>query len=665
MKKYKWNHWKTNKNFSKQQTRNIVWIFSHSKKWDFWFIDVLEEKKWYFVHQKNQNTALDWDEVEASIKVFRWREEAIIKKIIKRSHRTWIGKIELVKEYGFVILENPAIQSDVYVSAKDLQLWKNTIKHWDRVAIEIIDWKKNNPYGKIIQNLGSQSSIEQDLQALILESWIQAQFDSKTLQEAQKLIFETQSSRQDLTKKLFYTIDWEDAKDLDDAICIEKVWEKYKLYVSIADVSEYVKPNTSLDKEALKRSNSTYLVDRVLPMLPSKLSDDLCSLLPHTKKPTLTCEILLDKDANILEKKVYESVIISQFRLTYKEVQEIINHENNIQLWCMLHFGWRISQELISSLNLAYELKEKIIYKKQLSWVLDFDFSERYIKIDENKNPIELWKKIRYDSSKVIEEFMILANNCVGEIYHTLPFVFRIHPYPSEDDIDLLRKNLAVFWVFLPQGIPTQKDFFSILEKIKTHPYKKILQKMVLRSMSKAIYSEKNIGHFWLNLKHYSHFTSPIRRYSDLLIHRIIKLKLHHKFSKKEVFLYRNILGEITWKISQNERISEKLEYDVKDYFTWVYYEKKIGEKLLWEISWMIPSGCFVELDDGAEWFLSFEQIGNTLGQKFLWYDEDMLMWVFSKWWKLKIGERVLIQVREVEALKKRINFDFLEKIIQ
>lgn len=665
------NYSKENEDFSTLE--KIVWVYSQSKNNDFWFVDVEWVEKWYFVYPKNLWGAMDWDEVEAVVKIFNRRKEAVVTKVLKRADRILVGTIELVKDFAFVILDNPAFKNDVHISNKKLAKFSTSIKNGDKVAIKITVWEWKNPEWSIFEVLGDKDKKWVDIMGIALEWWARIKFPESVLEEAKNLKFEEKKSRVDLTQTLTFTIDWEDAKDLDDAISLERIPPDplikgefkggFKLIVSIADVSEYVKEGTKLDIEALKRWNSTYLVDRVIPMLPEKLSNDLCSLNPNTKKLTLSCEMIIDMNGNIISKKVYESVISSNFRMTYREIQEIL--DNTLHIWDEIMFGWTISRELFEAVQLSYELKNIISSKKKQWWILDFDFPETKIIVDVDWNPTEIKKYERYFSMKIIEEFMILANESVWELFSKIPFVYRIHPIPNDDDIDKLRNTLNIFGIILTYKEITPKVISSILTEIKWNPKEKLLSKLILRSLEKAIYSMENEWHFWLNLEFYSHFTSPIRRYPDLQIHRIIKEKLLGNLSELRIEHYKDILSGVCKKTSDSERNSEKLEYAVKDLMICKYYEKKIWETFTWIISGTILSWFFVELENTAEWFVSIEQVLQSIWSTKMNFDQENMKFDINKNLFLQVWDTVKIKIWSIEFDKRRLNFDFLEKIIK
>ncbi len=630
----------------------ITWVFSQSVNFNYWFVDIEWREKWYFVYPANSLGALSWDTVEAYVKTFNWREESVITKVIKRADNIFVGTLEVLKNFWFVILDNKSIKNDIYIPKK--LLW--TAKHKDRVAVKITKWEWKNPEWYIVENIWDKNKPWNDVLSLVLEAGIKPKFPKAVLDESEKVIW-SEEGRIDLTKKLTFTIDWEDAKDLDDAITLEKLWNNYKLIVSIADVSEYVIEGSALDKEAFKRWNSTYLADRVIPMLPEKISNDLCSLNPNTKKLTLSCEIVMDEKWTILSSKVYKSIINSSFRLTYKEVQNMLDDEKN-SIWKELMFGWIISKNLLDAVIESFKLKQIITKNKKELWVLDFDFPETKLILDSENNPIDIIKYERYESHKIIEEFMILANQVVWKTFSKLPFLYRIHPKPLEDDVETLRKTLNIFWITLPFIEVTPLVIASILEQIKASPKEKLLSRMVLRALSKAIYSDINEGHFGLGLEFYSHFTSPIRRYSDLLIHRIIKEKIDGTLNAKKISYYKYELAEIAKYISNTERKSEKLEYSVRDLFICKYYFDKVGTEFDAIVSWMIPIWFFVELDNSAEWLVTVESIEINNKTRLFEYDDVNMKFIFKNDLSIQVWDKVRVKLTQVDMERRRLNFE-------
>lgn len=635
----------------------IRWIYNVEKNWNFWFIDVEWVDKGYFVYGKNSDTALDGDEVEAIVKIFKWRKEAVIKKVIKRADRVFVWTLQMSKTFWFVVLDNKAINKDVFVPYKDLHWAKNN----DRVAVKVTSWSKKSPEWYITSILWKSWDKWMEVKSLIYEAWLKLNFPKSVKKEASNLKIWSSKNRTDLTKTFTVTIDWSDARDLDDAISVFYDWKNYKLIVSIADVSEYVKEGSNLDKEAQKRWNSTYLPDRVIPMLSEELSNHICSLNKESKKNTLSCEMIIDNRWIVVESKVYESVIESNFRLTYLDTQNI--YEKKLKVWDKLEFWDIITKELIDMIDNSYKLKNIISARKQKAWVLDFEFPETKIILDENSKPVDIKKYPIYESNKLIEEFMVIANETIWQKFQNIPFIYRIHEIPDEDSIESLRKTLAIFWITLPYKDITPNLLREVLVQIKWHKKEKLLSMMILRSLKKAIYSHENLGHFGLAIDFYTHFTSPIRRYPDLVAHRIIKEFISKKLDKKRKEHYENILPQISRHTSETSRKSEKLEYSVKDYYICRYYEDKIWEEYDWIITWMIASGFFVSLENTSEWLVSFDSVlKKSKSSRCDFIESELKAFVWDL--ELQVGDSVRIKILSVDFDIRKLNFDLVEKYI-
>ena len=641
----------------------IIWIFSQWKG-DFWFIDVEWIDKWFFVFSNNKNWALDWDKVEAITKVFNWKTEAEIIRIVERKIDLIVWEYLAWKDnrFWFVKPNNPQVKTDIFVP------WKRSMdaQTWDIVWVHVIDWTGKNPEWTIKEILWKKGDKKIDVLGLIVEWWARIKFSEEVLKYAkniEKQIWDEEyKKRKNLTKLFTFTIDWEDAKDLDDAISIEKLevgW--YKLYVHIADVSHYVTEKNPLDVEAYKRATSIYLVDRVIPMLPEQLSNDLCSLNPNTEKLTLTCEMIIWNNGKISWQKVYESIINSDFRLTYKEIDEILwwkkSKDDELMFW------WIITSELIDLIKISDWLKVKIKNYRESTWVLNFDFPETKILLDIEWNPVDIKEYPRYDSNKLIEEFMISANEAVSREFSDLPFLYRIHEEPKDDDLAKLQDTLNLFGIEFVFKNGDTKEFSVLLEKINNPPLtppsnqgggeqgkKMFLEKSILRALSKAIYSKENFWHFGLWLSFYSHFTSPIRRYPDLQIHRIIKEQIAWKLDKKRLSHYESILDEVSKHTSTKERRAEKLEYKIKDYYTVKYYKNKVWEEFDAIISWVLQKWFFVSLKDSSEWFV---ELTRSEFIESLQEHNDL-----STWKKYRLWDSIRVKLIEADEVLLRLNFE-------
>lgn len=658
MKKFEKEYTRREETISKN-VQKVTWIY-HQWKWDFGFVDLETEKKWFYVFPRNRNTAIDWDQVEAVVKNFKWRDEAVITRIIKRREHIFIWTYEISKNFWFVKVDSNLVQNDIFVA------WVNSLKakNWDKVIVKITNWERKNPDGKITEILPNFKWNKWDLIKIIIESGLKLSFPPKVTEEVAKIspkINQYENERRKNFRDLFtVTIDWASAKDLDDAISIEKLenWN-HKLYVHIADVTHYVKEWLSIDREALNRSTSTYYPSGVIPMIPEKLSNWLCSLNPNEDKLTLTACIEIGKTGEIVNTEVFESIIKSNYRLTYDEVFYLLSSTALVNWDNKLELQWDITKKkqdktLISFLETANTLKQIIEKRKKMMWVLDFDFSEIKIDVNEEFKPLKISKYTRHFAHKIIEEFMIIANEAVGKKFSTTPFLYRIHRDPASEDIEKLQKMLHIF------GVKTKiddkispKSMQIILEEIKLHSKWEIISKFVLRTMQKAIYSEVNEGHFWLALDHYSHFTSPIRRYPDLQIHRIIKEKINKKLNRERIKHYRALLPNVAQITSEKEEKSEKIEYKINDYLKAKFVEDKVGEKFNWTISGIIANWIFVELENFVEWMIRIENLKWNFT-----YDIDFMEMRDLRTWKtFKLWDSIEIIIDRVSPMEWKIDF--------
>ena len=642
----------------KENLETIIWIYSQAKDWQYWFVDVIDLPKWYFVHPKNKLTAMDWDTVEAFVKDFNWRQEAEIIRVLERKKWLIVWVYQQSKgNFWFVIPKNENIKNDIFVASTNA-FWAHS---GDIVWVEITKFTAKNPewvIKEIISKKWNLDKREEEILTIAVEMWAKITFPEDALNNlknvSEKIEEKEFSKRKDLRKLFTFTIDWADAKDLDDAVSLEILENgDYLLYVSIADVSHYVAENSALDKEALERWTSIYLADRVIPMLPEKLSNNLCSLNPYTDKLALTCEIhIWAKTWHTVKSKVYESIINSDFRLTYEEVDKIV--KNEIKSWEELMFRWIASQKLIETINQADSLKNIILEHREKVWILNFDFPETYISFDDKWEPNWVKEYPKYDSNKLIEVFMVSANEAVAKQFSQIPFLYRIHEEPKNFDISDLEEKLRLFWVKFKFKDVTTLEFAHLLEKFKNleETKKRFLEKMTLRTLTQAIYSNVNFWHFGLWLQFYSHFTSPIRRYPDLQIHRIIKEFLNGKFDEKRKSHYLDILPKVAKQSSERERLSEKLEYKVRDYFIVKYYKNKIWQEFDAVISGLISKWIFVALQDTAEWFVEIKNWN---------FDEkNQTMKVKSK--KYTLWQDLRVKLVNTDEKLLRLDFEIIEK---
>lgn len=652
---------------------DIIGIYAPGK-WDFGFVDVeiktdsWVETKGYYVFGRNSMNAMSGDKVLATVKEFNGKKEAVVKKIITHRKEPVIGIYQQSGKFGFVLPKDKSIKKDIFIAGK----FSMDAQDWEVVAVEIIKWEWRSPEWKVTKVLGKPGEKWVDIMWIALESGTRIEFWRAVKDEVQKLTKKITTrdikKRKDLRNLFTITIDGADSKDLDDAISLEKMdkWG-FKLYVHIADVAHYVKEDHAIDKEARRRGTSTYLVNKVIPMLPETLSNGLCSLNPHEDKLTLTAEIEINTAGHLKHTRVFETITRSDYRMTYKEVDQILGLQpiawsdiwEKIWVWEKLMFGWKVSEKLVEVLQNSEKLREILAWYKQELWVLEFDFPETKIELDENENPIAFKQYTRHASMKIIEEFMIVANEAVSKKYQDLPFLYRIHPEPAEEDATKLLESLAKFRYQIPAGKKLKpKDLQKVLFEIKSDSREKLLSRMVLRSLTKAKYSPDAEGHFGLALDYYSHFTSPIRRYPDLQIHRIIKEKINRKFDDKRKKHYEIILDRVARKSSEAEVKAEKLEYKVRDLMACKYMQQHLDESFPGTVAWVIWSGIFVELENTIEWFV---ELNDRFGRQDYIFDADMMVLENQiTWVKYTIWDKVNITVKSINEDERKIDFELV-----
>jgi len=458
------------------------------------------------------------------------------------------------------------------------------------------------------------------------------------------------AGREDFTNEVVFTIDGEDAKDLDDAVSIKMGDDGiYELGVHIADVCNYVKENSALDKEAFKRGTSVYLLDRVIPMLPKELSNGICSLNPKEKRLTLSCVMRIDREGNVMSHRVCESVIYSQERMTYKNVNRLLEgDETLIARYSAIH------KDLLLMAELAKILRER----RELKGSIDLEIDEAKIELDEKGKPVEIYIRERGDAEKLIEEFMLCANKTIAAeyFYRETPFVYRVHGQPDAEKMRLFATFITNFGFKLKGSSATihPKELQRILKESKGEKHENIINRVMLRSMRKAEYSEQNKGHFGLGFDCYCHFTSPIRRYPDLAIHRIIKMVLHGKTDKKENERLLAKVPLISTRSSERERLAMEAERAVEDIKKAEYMQERLGQEFTGIISGVTPNAMFVELDNTVEGVVPL----NTMDDDYYEYFEKLYCVIGERTKKrYNLGDEVKIMVRSVDTSIPRVEF--------
>ena len=547
-----------------------------------------------YLSAKVMRTLLNGDRalVRISGKNRKGKPEGSLVEVLKRANERIVGRYYQEKKIGFVIPDNKRLHQDIFIPGGS----EKNARHGQYVVVKLTRQpdKHTQPVGKIIEVIGDQIStgIATDVAIRAFELphvWPKSvKSDIRSLQ-ADKI--NKSKDRKDLRKTPFITIDGEDARDFDDAVFCEKKGKKWTLYVAIADVSHYVKPKTALDDEAIARGTSVYFPDRVIPMLPEVLSNDLCSLIPDVDRLAMVCEMNIEADGRVLDYRFYKAVIRSSARMTYTAVSDIVvNKKTSLR---------KRYQNLITHLDDLYGLY-KIMHKARIRLgMLDFDTTESRIIFDNQGNIASIEAMLRNDAHRLIEEFMLAANISAAKylVQNKKPALFRIHDCPKQEKLVDLREFLKAFSLKLDGGdTPTAKDYAKIINKIQGRPEAHLIQTVLLRSMPLAYYGEKNLGHFGLAFEAYTHFTSPIRRYPDLLVHRAIKAMLESEKGKYPYTL--DIMHEFGTHCSSTERRAEEASREVVQRLKCVYMRDRIGEEFEGTITSVTGFGLFVELND-------------------------------------------------------------------
>ncbi|OYD27170.1 RNAse R [Mycoplasma testudineum] len=630
-----------------KKIKTVEGIFKQSQR-NFGFIEVSEGES-YFVARENFNNALDGFTVIANIYndvKDKDKTYAIIQKIVTKEKLKLIGSIQVFNGIKFFKPSNPKFRPYRFFFDDDSRNNPELI-HGAIISAQVISNRNDRidlKYLKTISNVGKTLApvdIILEINNTILE------FPEDVIEAAKKIPQVVEESdiknRRDLRNDLIVTIDGNDTKDFDDAITVTKEGNLYKLGVFIADVSHYVKENSSIDKHALKRGTSIYLPHKVTPMLPESLSNGICSLNPNVDRLVMAADIYIDKLGNSTKVEIYEAVINSKYRLTYDEVNEF--YENKMQDNAQI----AASKELQDMLKLALELSDIIKARKETEGYIDLEINEAKVILDENDKTVDIKVRQRSFSEILIENFMVRANESVAEefVSKKLPSIFRIHEPPLDESFDLLEQTLKSLGLDI--AIKHSQDPEMLAElineiKSKTH-FDDFIKIMILRTMQKAIYSSDNKGHYGLASKAYSHFTSPIRRYPDLILHRMIKEMIFKEKDSKIISHFSSILPEIAEKNSISEQGAVTVERAVTDIKKAEYYEDKIGKEYDAQIVSILNFGLFVELDNTVS---SLIHNSNLLSDEFTIADDKMSY--ISKSKKLKIGDRVKITIVKVDS---------------
>lgn len=603
---------------------------------------VYEEDKEVFVEKSDSKFALKGDHVDFFLNIKKKSARGIIDKITNRIKNSFIGRIEEGPTFSFFIADDYRIYFDVFLpKSKSPKSLKNK-----KVHVEVVDWdpSKKNPVGKIISILGEANNHDVEISSILLSNGLSNEF-SNTINESvskieEKIKAEDLIGRLDLRKTPTFTIDPEDAKDFDDALSFKNLENgNYEIGIHIADVSHFVKSGTVLDKEAVKRATSIYLVDRVIPMLPERLSNDLCSLKPNVDRLGFSVLFEIDEKSNVLSYNITESIIHSDKRFTYKEAQENINNQKG---------------EFFKELTVLNKLSKILRKKRQKNGSINFEKSEVKFILDEKQNPINVFFKESLETNKLIEEFMLLANKTVAKHLQNknTPFVYRVHDKPDDNKISDLRNIVKAFGYTIEStnAYSLSKSLNQLLEQSQGKAEEQMIETLTIRSMAKAIYTIKNIGHYGLAFDHYTHFTSPIRRYPDLIVHRILK-----NYIKKEKSFDPVFLENLCKHSSDMEKVASTAERDSVKFMQTKYLKTKIGEIFTGVITGVTDWGFYVELDKNkCEGLVRISTIKNDY---FVYKEKQQALVGNSSKKIFQLGQKVTIKIINADLEKKQLDF--------
>ncbi len=639
-----------------EDKEGIVGVFTAHER-GFGFVTVEGREEDIFISADDVNGAFQGDSVEVKLTKDHTngsgkRAEGKVTRILSHGITTLVGYFQLSKKFGFVKPDNQKFSKDIFVP---LERSKGAVTG-HKVVVELTSYGGDNkkPEGKVIEILGHINDPGTDILSIIKGFDLPTEFPQKVLNQAERVgnavTSADLSGRKDIRDWKMVTIDGEDAKDLDDAISITREGDNYKLGVHIADVTNYVQENSALDWEALKRGTSVYLVDRVIPMLPHTLSNGICSLNAGEDRLALSCIMTIDKRGEVLDHEMAETVIHVDERMTYTSVKNILVDKDEEE--CARY------EAFVSMFELMEELATILREKRHRRGSIDFDFPETKMVLDKQGVPIEIKPYDRNVATKIIEDFMLLANETVAEshFWQEIPFVYRIHEAPDEEKIKKLGMFIQNFGHTMHVGHEKvhPKELQKLLSKIEGTKEADLISRLTLRSMKQAKYTPENAGHFGLATTYYSHFTSPIRRYPDLQIHRIIKENLRGKLNKDRQTHYENILDQVTKDCSELERRAEQAERETIKLKKAEYMEQHIGESFKGVISSITKWGMYVELDNTIEGLV---HVTAMTDDHYDYYEERYEMVGQHRGNVFKLGQEITVEVTGIDRLQRTIDF--------
>ena len=639
--------------YVKSEGKYLTGVFTAHPR-GFGFVTVEGEEEDIFIPGTQTNGALHMDTVQITLSKNSSgkRKEGTVTKILSRGTEQLVCTYEKSKTFGFAVPDNPRFAQDIFIPQERS---KGAVSG-HKVVVEITDYGKNGkkPEGKVVEIIGHINDPGTDIMSIVKGYDLPVEFSQKIMKQVENVSNEVSAAdmagRMDLRDWQTVTIDGEDAKDLDDAITLTKEGDLYELGVHIADVSNYVQESSALDVEALKRGTSVYLVDRVIPMLPHKLSNGICSLNAGENRLALSCIMKIDEKGNVIDHTIAETVIKVDRRMSYTSVKKILEEHDVAEI--------EEYKELVPMFERMKELAAILRKKRMKRGSIDFDFPETKIILDEQGKPVDIKPYDRNVATKIIEDFMLIANETVAQDYfwQELPFVYRTHDNPDTEKIKKLGTfiNNFGYTIHIGQDEIHPKELQKLLMKIDGTPEEALISRLTLRSMKQAKYTTVSTGHFGLATNYYCHFTSPIRRYPDLQIHRIIKDNLRGRMNQKRIEHYDSILPEVAKHSSEMERRADEAERETDKLKKVEYMEERIGQVFEGVISGMQEWGFYVELPNTVEGLVHV----TSLTDDFYHYEESSYEMIGERTNKhYKLGQKVKVIVADTDKIMRTIDF--------
>ena len=644
--------------YTKSESKQVVGTFtSHAK--GFGFVTIEGEEEDIFIPESKVGDALHMDTVQVVVSPLTTgrRKEGTIVKVLERGMKQIVCTYEQSKNFGFAVPDNPRFGQDIFIP---LEKSKGAVKG-HKVVVEITKYAKpgKSPEGKVVEILGHINDPGTDILSIVRAYDLPMEFSEKIMRQVENVAKEVSDAdmagRMDLRDVVMVTIDGEDAKDLDDAVSLSMDGENYVLGVHIADVTNYVQEKSALDVEALKRGTSVYLVDRVIPMLPHALSNGICSLNAGENRLALSCIMTINAKGEVIDHTIAETVIRVDTRMSYTSVKKILEDKDEEEI--------AKYEKLVPMFELMGELAAILRKKRMSRGSIDFDFPETKVILNDQGKPIDIKPYDRNVATKIIEDFMLIANETVATDYfwQELPFVYRTHDNPDSEKMQKLSAfiNNFGYMIHISRDEVHPKELQKLLMKIEGSPEEALISRLTLRSMKQARYATVNSGHFGLAANYYCHFTSPIRRYPDLQIHRIIKENLRGRMNETRIKHYEAILNDVAKQSSDTERRAEEAERETVKLKKVEYMEEHIGEEFDGVVSGVMEWGIFVELPNTVEGLVRVADMEDD----FYHFIEESYEMVGERTGKsYKLGQKVRVCVEGTDRIMRTIDFSLVEE---